>query len=274
MTAFKIELREMVGQCEQLVAEDGGWKMFMLDPCCRELPLPFGLLHLLVAKLHMGSLLVVDIHGKQQIIVKGSGLAACAEACAWICWNLETKQLFAPTEQPGMHITLPYALAGQRPSPLCGLHANAVQVFVFGPTVQKIEEEDILFWNLDTTRLECVDSLQKFERAGILRLAPCLQKRSRPLTWLGLQQLCLAVPFEHHAGLVVSSGPCLCHVTFNAIHSATLDMVVALLRAAAIGLWVDPSWMYCRRLMFAIGGLGMVGSAPRASLTQRLQAVQ
>lgn len=70
----------------------------------------------------------------------------------------------------------------------------------------------------------------------------------------------LNLQFEHHAGLVASSGPCLCHVTFNifnAMQPATLKMVLAVLRARAIGLWVEPSWMYCRRLMFAIGGLNM-----------------
>ena len=264
MAAFKIELCEMVAQCEQLVVEDEGWKMFMLDPCCRELPMPFYLLQVFVAKLQMGSLMVVDFHCKQQIIVRGSGLATRTDARAWICWNSETKRFFAPTDQSGMYMTLPYGLAGQRSSLLCGLHSNAVRAFAFGPTV-RMEESDIIFWNLDTTRLECVDFLQTLERAGILRLAPCLRKRSKPLTWRGLQQLCLALPIEHHAGLVVSSGPRLCHVTFNAIQPATLDMVVDLLRAGAIGLWVDPSWRYCHRLMFAIDGVGMVGSAPRAA---------
>lgn len=264
MTAFKIELCEMVAQCEQLVVEDEGWKMFMLDPCCRELPMPFYLLQVFVAKVQMGSLLVVDFHCKQQIIVRGSGLATCKDARAWICWNSATKRFFAPTDQSGMYVTLPYGLAGQRASLLCGLHSNAVRVFAFGPTV-RMEDSDILFWNLDTTRLECVDFLQKLERAGILCLAPCLRKRSMPWTWRGLQQVCLTLPFEHHAGLVVSSGPCLCHVTSNTIEPATLDRVVALLRAGAIGLWIDPSWRYCHRLMFAIDGLGMVGSAPRAA---------
>jgi len=63
MTAFKIELCEMVAQCEQLVVEDEGWKMFMLDPCCRELPMPFYLLQVFVAKVQMGSLLSKTFRG-------------------------------------------------------------------------------------------------------------------------------------------------------------------------------------------------------------------
>ena len=159
-----------------------------LDPSCRELPMPSYLLQVFVAKLHMGSLMVVGCRGHSQQAAnhcRGSGIAARADLFHHKCilqraiflifgcqdgrgagmvllelW--ETKRL-SPTKQSGTHVTLPCVVAGQRPFLFCGLHANAVQVFVLGPTMKKFEEGDMLFWNLDT--------------AGTLHLAPCLRER-------------------------------------------------------------------------------------------------
>lgn len=258
MVAFDIPLEMMVSACQGLAESSRHWQEFLLNPMFRETLLPNYLLQTLLVSLQIKSLIVLDVQtSAEETIVGMAGEEQRVESIdprGWMCKNVATGRLFCikPTGWVAF-IDVSGVIAE------CSLIA-------FGPTALRFAETEMLFWSLDTTRLDCVQKLQQQVKIPE-RISAALRKSCEPFTWEALQHLCKAM---HWPGLVVAvENSYFVHVGRRRRCIVPGAAAIEEMQKGAIGLLVDARLAIWRRFILCVDNVGYVGSAPaRAGAAQ------